>query len=515
MKKLLCIILIFIISVGAFGCKTEPSETGKERERIYMPQLSALEFEFDEDLNKPVFTMSGEKFLPYIKAISVSEPALNEAVNQGYNIVYVSFNHDILNVNGKENLRKFFDAAKNKGIGVICEFSYGDIALNYCVQNPETNMHYSDGRIVEHYPDFLNEKLRAEYIRRYVELAEFVSQFKNAPVIAICIGAYDGYHIPEVETHVDFTVPEHTEANMTWLPYGEHVRVAFIEYLREKGVTEEELGVISLSDIELPDKQADCGYKMWSLWLSFRSEYYVEGFIRELVIEVRENSGLPVTMTLDLCPWRFTDWGTSVYNYADIFDFVIAFYYNINIAEDTIRKYFSLINSVFNANGVPIISLLEFSSYMGTSPCGGDDYAMKSAPYVSGFMFGYGGNVGMGEEREVPFYNTIKQYGNISSLPVLPKAKIAVYLSKFDSYIFDKDWGTWDISFVMRKTDYDVIYDHEKLDQEYKIVFIPDDQPNLEKMIADNSESFDAVELFFESQGQTAKNACDRLKELI
>lgn len=407
MQKIVCFKLLLISTITFF--LTTPS-IAKEY------KLSFTKTSF----NKHCFKLNNKNILPVILTQNVfltSRKNIIKAKMDGFNILYLPIDSTYINT-FENKIKSLLKDCIDENIPVIIEISL----LSYwgwLPKNKDCNMKFSNGDYVHYYPDFKNPKAKDEYLIRVSHILEFFRPYFYRPIVAISIGPYDFYHVPEVEEHLLFKTPFHTKQNQTYLPFGEYVLADFKNYLKEKGanpvrdhvlkgeafsngVNLEEIGFKNFNEVYLPESLDDArNEKHWNIWMEYRKFGYTLNWTKEVVEYIKEYvTGIPITMTLDVTAlmYRADDWATpDIEYYYEIFDFLIIYYYK----EDFANQLKKILNR--KKLKIPLISLLEFSSDIG-GEINAKNYIEHSLPYVSGFHF-----MDRGMKRYKDFVNRIKE----------------------------------------------------------------------------------------------------------
>lgn len=425
---------------------------------------------------KLAFRLNDYIFVPIIRSWNIDET--EKLVQQedkfrkdGFNIIYAALDYPWI-FSKSQTIRKFLKTCDQLNIPVIVELQEWDYWRNWLKEHKKCNMKMCPffGEYVQTYPDFANPETKQEHLRRFKAILEFLKPYYHKPVIAISIGAYDYYLIPDGVVHRDFIVPLHTQINQTWLPYGEYVLSDFKAYLEIHGFLLEDLGFSEWEEIYLPhDLDHAKNQNHWISWMQYRRKSYTLGWIRSTVDLVKRISTLPVTMTLDLRSSDWEIWGTPALEIDESLDFVVAYYYNVGPPEfGIIPQKLERVVKDYDRSNTPLISLMEFSS-TGTPA---EDYILQSSPYVSGFAILFHG----GECRYNGFVETIKKVKEKNLWKAKEKkAYFAIFLSIEDIYV---DEGVSQILY-RQGISYDVIYNINDICN-YKVIYIPAGQPILE-----------------------------------
>lgn len=433
---------------------------------------------------KMLFTLDERPFFPVVASIPLPEAgafarADAEALrDQGFNMLYTAIDYPWLS-SRQEAIDGFLRACVEAGLPVIVELQEWDYWHRWLREHPSANMVMSNGDPVMTCADFANPDAKAEHLRRYQEMATYVAAYGGQPVVALSIGAYDYYHIPDGETHADFSVPPHSTFPQTWLPYSAHATSAYLAFLKEKGFTPEDVGFESWDAVAPPtDFDATRTPLHWATWMWFRKEGYVLPWVAETAQVVRDASALPVTATLDVRPVVWDDWATSGEQWAEIFDFIIVYYYGM-VDGSEVAERLRLLSHTYTAGNAPMINLLEFSSTLGVfMPA--DLYLQASIPFVSGVQFGFDGTAPRHQGRLHDFLRIARELestGRWQDSP--PPARVAIMVSSQDPYVYasyEVAAGALDQAGVA----YHVVYDLNDL-MGYALVYIPPNQPLLRR----------------------------------
>lgn len=253
--------------------------------------------------------------------------------------------------------------------------------------HPKANMKLFTGQyLTGTYPDFANAMAWHEHLRRFQAIVQALHPFFHRPIVAISLGAYDAYHIPDDESHAsDWSTPPHSTFPQTWLPYNADVLPSYRHYLQSHGYTPAMLGLPTWQALKLPTQSNPTNRLVWDSWMDYRAYAYVGAWLQQTAQAVRRWSGLPVTVTLDIRPnGGWWEWGTPGLVEDRWFDFMIVYYYGLDSPlRASIESRLALISHIYNEQGTPLISLLEFSS----SPTPGDLYITDSFPWIAGVAY--------------------------------------------------------------------------------------------------------------------------------
>jgi hypothetical protein len=345
---------------------TEPKLKGLLGLREY-----CLGFERNTHTGKMAFSLNGQPFLPvmYIASFGQVNPAFFDFIKRrNCNVLVLQM--DAADV-GSEALKTALNLCITNKVPVIVEINEWEY-WGYLKSHLDLNMVMLNGKHVEYYPDFANPQAKEAHLARFKKAAQYLKAFAHSPVIAISVGAYDAFHLPDGEVHNDFIVPKHPKPDGTFLPYGLWVQKQFAEYLNRGEGT-----------IVLPDSEQTSGSAArWNQWILFRRSL-VKSWVKDTLGVVRKETGLPCSLTFDLNFSGQERYATPPFGWTDLMDFVIVYYYGRE-PSDYIPFLLRTVYKEFNDAGKPIVTLLEFSS--AGKKTSGEDYARYSAPFVSGFI---------------------------------------------------------------------------------------------------------------------------------
>jgi hypothetical protein len=434
--------------------------------------------------DKVLFTLRGRPVFPIIASIPLpaaetfDRPDAEALKQEGFNMIFAPVDHPDI-VNRRQDIEHFLQVASAVGLPVVLELQEWDYWRNWLREFPEANMLMSNGERVTTYADFANPEARSEHLRRYREMASFIAPYRGRPVVALSIGAYDYYHIPDWETHADFWVPQHGIFPQTWLPYGSWATSAYVRFLNENDFTPQDVGFESWDTVIPPtDAETTRTSLHWSTWMWFRKDGYVMPWLAETARVVRAESNLPVTVSLGVVPGMWDSWATPGERWAQVFDFILVFYYGTN-EDREIAEWLRLLSHTYTTQGVPMISYLGFDSTLSIF-IPARQYLEVSIPYVSGVQFGFDGFVPLHQERRPEFLRVaqeLKTSGRWRIGP--PPARVAILLSSRDPYVscsYEVAAKVLDEAGVA----YDVSYSSSGLD-DYLLVYIPSNQPLLQR----------------------------------
>lgn len=334
----------------------------------------------DVESSKPIFRLNGAPFYPLIYAeqfSSLSPAAIATIVKQGFNALQVGIDTEDT---ASSSFKELMAACTAAHLPVFLELNDWRIREEL-IERPELNMVMSNGERVKYFPDFANPETRREHIRRFAPAARRTRPYLGRPIIAISVGAYDAFHLPDAEVHVDFVVPPHTKHGQTQLPYGKHAEVAFRRFVAERSSKDDGLEKLPA----MPTARAEASNDQeWRLWLQFRRQL-VADWLRATVRAVRQQAAVPIGVSYDLNFAERERFATPPAAWRGILDFVSVYCYGRTEDARYIPRLMRTVRREFRDEGVPMIGFLEFSSGLAGKALG-DAYAKECAPFVSGLM---------------------------------------------------------------------------------------------------------------------------------
>jgi hypothetical protein len=429
--------------------------------------------------DKMLFTLNGEPFFPVIASVSVSasfgQGDVEALQSQGFNVIYTAVDAAWLEPRGAE-IQHFLNTCADANMPVIVELGEWDYWRNWLHQHQDANMIMSNGAPVLTFPDYANPAAKDEHLRRFRELSTYLAAYRNHPVIALSIGAYDYYHLPDGETHADFTVPQHATFPQTWLPYGAWAQTGYVDFLKARGFTPSDVGFDSWDAVVPPSEWDNTKTPLhWSTWMWYRKDVYALSWLADTATTAREASGLPVSATLDVRPVGWDDWATDANGWADHLDFAFVYYYGMNSPQET-RERLQYFYRAYAAREVPMVTLLEFSSVLGASTSA-QDYLRASIPYVSGAQFGFSG-AARHEARRSDFLDTARDLAAHNSWQEAPPpADLGILIWTADSYLY-AGYEAAARAAEQAGVSFEAVSDLDALAR-YRLIYVPPNQPLL------------------------------------
>lgn len=340
-----------------------------------------LTIEHEANASKPRFALNGKSFYPLIYAENFSNlsPEQIRSVRQrGFNSLQIGIDTEDT---ASEVFSKFMEACAAEQLPVFLELNDWQIR-QVLIERPTLNMVMAGGERVEYFPDYANPATKREHLRRFSRASKRLHPYLGRPIIAISVGAYDAYHLPDSEVHADFVVPAHSKKGQTHLPYGRYAEAAFRKY---SAVSTPSSQTRDAPQKCLPTVRAEAeSDEVWREWLNFRRTL-VADWLRNTVRAVRNRSNVPIGVSYDLNFAGREQFATPPAAWREILDFVAVYCYGRQKDAGYISSFMQIVRREFNDDGVPMIGFLEFSSGLAGN-ARGDGYAAHCAPFVSGLM---------------------------------------------------------------------------------------------------------------------------------
>jgi hypothetical protein len=447
---------------------------------------------------KPLFSINGKPFIPVILHIGVSNLPDRETagkyIRDGFNMMLVELHRRQA---GEESVINFINMCRDTAIPLILELHPSSF-WRWLDEHEENNMWFSPDYPYNYYsgtgnnkiktrqthirsfPDYSNPETKREYHRQLKETLEALSPYFKDPIVAIDIGAYDHFHIPEGEWHPEWVCeaewPEGVQFR-TWLPYGPHVEKDYREWLADhKDDFDVEINGSTAPPLSLEKAQ---NYEHWRSWIIFR-RYNVRKWIEDTYRVVKENSGLPVGMTFDL-NWSLDEkFGSPATDAVEVLDFLMIYQY---IVEETDNAPFWFVVNQFEME-VRIKTMAGLfrkynkpaTSFLVTDETPADQFIDQTAPYLSGMHLKWS-RLRLGEtDTEDDIYSRFvrglqKVKENNKMLASVPHPGSAIYMNPAEIYLWGEAYQIGKYLFL-QKEDYDVIYDITEA-EEYSKIYIP------------------------------------------
>jgi hypothetical protein len=332
---------------------------------------------------KPLFELNGRPFFPLVYSehySRVTSELLTTLRGKGFNTIQVAIDGEDTQL---DEFRSVIAQCANAQLPVILEINEWKF-WQFLASEPGLDMVMSDGVPVKHFPDYTSPDTRREHLARYARAADDIRPFVGRPIVAVSVGAYDAYHLPDGEVHDDFVVPAHTEKYQTRLPYGKHAVAAFRGHLAAS-CTDPAKFETDYDPSTLPSTPANArSNEHWRDWILFRRNL-VTSWLGDTADTVRKRTGLPIGVSFDLNFARHEKYATPPFAWSHVLDFVSVYCYGRLPDAGYVSGLMRTVWHEYSDTGVPMIGFLEFSSGLaGKTP--GDAYARECAPFVSGLM---------------------------------------------------------------------------------------------------------------------------------
>lgn len=457
-----------------------PAQSAVAMELTNKMELSIGKFKNE----KPYFQLNHQPFLPMITYCSLDVEEMNNYQHLGFNTLYVAIDYPWTQSSTEVNrIKLFLNSAAELNIPIIIELQEWDYWKSWLKQHRDCNMVLSNGNFVDTYPDYANPKAKAEHLRRFKTMVEFLAPYFNRPIIAFSLGAYDAYHVPDGEIHIDFVTPPLNKLEQTFLPFGKYSLSAYKRYLQKNRITPKEIGFDSATEIYLPTGRENAqNVRHWTSWIQYRRNYTYT-WLKETAKLVRKLSHLPVTVTYDLKFALAERWGTPFLEEADLFDFLMIYYYetaNLNL----IPQRYKAISEYYLNKKIPFIDMFD-------APPPNDDvntWISLVTPFVSGYLFlpapEIRREIATGKDFYRFFLNAVESERSTSVWKERsPQGDLAILLSREDIYVTDRLYEILRAP-IFLNISYDIVYDLDLTQSSdwltrYKAIYIPRNQPVL------------------------------------
>ena len=512
------LLVIVILSFTHCGDKTRKQSSGPAEKQ---PAVVDFIFNSGEDIpsrlfiqedtplpeRKPLFAINGKAFVPVIMHVLVrtlpDKEGMGQYLQEGYNVFCLEMNYSQI---GNQDVVDFIERCREEAIPVIVELHPGGLH-QWLVENEQCNMWFSpeypsDATVtrytrpgtreyettryesrpthINYFPDYANPETWNEYKRQLSETLEFLRPYFRDPVVSFSLGAYDHFHIPEAETHSDWTCFSEYPIDVrhqTWLPYGPFVEKEYADWINEH---QEQFDLEIIDQISPPiSLERAGGFEHWRSWIIYR-RYYVRRWIEKTYNLVRVISALPVTMTYDV-NWSGRDkFGSPATDVADILDYVVTYLYRTDSTTDAeIALRMKGLDHLFRTSGIPVISLFEFTSQVTNVPVSAMEYVRQNAPYVSGIQFQIHTTF-KGEELKENLNRGFMEGTDLVVRENLLLASInvpgtAIFLNPEEIFLWEKGYEIGK-ELMERNEDYDIIYDIEQA-EDYTKIYVPFTEP--------------------------------------
>jgi hypothetical protein len=494
--------LILFISVIIVVCFTQCKNCGGEHssgQEEKSPPVVDFKFDSGEDVptrlfiqkdtplpeHKPLFSINGKPFVPVIMHIVSNnlpdENDIQKLIQQGYNTLCLVLNYSEI---GEMNLIHFIERCKERAIPLIIELRPNGLH-DWLKVHKEGNMWFSPkypsgATHIHYFPDYANPETWAEYQRQLKETLDFLKPYIHDPIISFSLGAYDHFHIPEGETHVDFTCSSEYPVDVkhqTWLPYGPFVEKEYLAWMNDH---RNQFDLATTDELTPPiNFEQAAGFEHWRSWIIYRRDY-VRKWIEKTYNLVKEISMLPITMTYDVNFSIRDKFGSPPTDLADILDYVVIYLY---LSDSTTNKEVALrmkgLDHLFRTNEIPMISLFEFTSQITNVPISAMEYLRQTAPYVSGMQYQIYSSFKGNELKDNLNRDFLKGIKDIAMENVLLASttvpSTAIYLNPKEIFLWESGYHIGK-ELLEIDEDYDIIYTLDQM-KNYKKIYIPFTKP--------------------------------------
>jgi hypothetical protein len=472
-------LLIIISLCGGFLIGQTQAQTGVAPQAM---TLGTVGFQFsmkNNEFGKPSFLLDGKPFFPIVNWINsaVTVGDLQQFKLNGFNMLIM--NADYVKI-GTPHFAELMSVCSKLQLPVVLDYSPAEF-FNLLNSQPGLGMKLPDGTPVQ-YPDFANPGVRDACRKRMKSLRTALAPFLHNPIVAISpFDSYDACHIPDGEVHYAFTVPPHPSGLQT-LPFGEFALNQYRDYLQNRrGLSPASVGFTRWEEAFLPRNREEARNELhWRSWILYR-RYYMTDFLQWISDLARQETGLPVALTLDVNFSISENWGTPSFEYAKPADFLIVYYYQLGLEPRArIQRLMEWVYTHCALQGKPMIGLLEVTSALDP-PTSAEDYLRGSFPFVSGFalMDSVAGYQKV-ESRYTAFTQAATRMKDDLLTVRPPKATLALLMGTRDIYLNET------ISPMLQYLgiEYDIVYDvdllsHPALLDRYKVLYLPRGQPQL------------------------------------
>jgi hypothetical protein len=449
---------------------------------------------------KPLFSINGKPFIPVIIHQGDSnlpdQETAGKYIQDGFNVILVELMYEHI---GDKAVISFIEMCRNNSIPLIIELHPGSF-WRWLDEHEENNMwfspdypyHYYTGKKnqkimtrqthIKSFPDYSNPETKAEYHRQLKETVRCLSPYFKDPIIALSIGAYDHFHIPEGERHPEWDCEAEWPKGVqfqTWLPYGPYVEKDYRKWLKEH---KDEFD-FEITDSTSPPLCLDqaANFEHWRSWIIFR-RYNVRKWIKDTYKVVKENSGLPVGMTFDL-NWSLDEkFASPSMDAVDILDFLMIYQYILE-EKDGVPFWFVTNQFEIQVRTKTIAGLLRkynkpATSFLVTDETPADMFIEQTAPYFSGMQLKWS-RLRLGDkytDNEDDVYSRfieglLKVKKNNKMLASVPLPGSAIYMNPEEIFLWGEGYQIGKYLFLQNEN-YDVVYDIDEAGQ-YSKIYIP------------------------------------------
>ncbi len=264
-----------------------------------------------------------------------------EAFSNGVNSVYLPWYSNNRNV-----FKILCCTAAENGLGVIAEYNPSWWDQSWVSNNPALAMMFSPTHslyasksdyptnYVQWFPDYLNTNLIALLRQDMTNALNDILPFYHQPIIAISLGAYDYWHIPDGELHSpQFNAGPYPhalgEGNQLWLPFNPTVLADYKKWLQPNGYSIDSIGFTNLQDVFLPNDTISSARNAahWESFVRYRRSI-VTNCLSVIVSDIRSQTDLPLGITWDLNFLLQEDYAPNTPGICQLVDLLFCYFYN-------------------------------------------------------------------------------------------------------------------------------------------------------------------------------------------
>ena len=235
------------------------------------------------------------------------------ALSNGVNCIYLPWYS-----NSRDVFKILCCTAAENGLGVIAEYNPSWWNQNWVSNNPALAMEFSPSHslyspastyptnYVQWFPDYLNPNFIAMLQTEVTNALSDILPFYHHPIVAISLGAYDYWHIPDGELHPpEFNAGPYPhplgEGKQLWLPFNSTILADYKNWLLSSGYTLSAIGFTNLQDVFLPEDAVYSARNLthWESFVRYRRSV-VTNCLSSIISEIKSQTDLPLGITWDL-----------------------------------------------------------------------------------------------------------------------------------------------------------------------------------------------------------------------
>ncbi|HEX4119958.1 MAG TPA: hypothetical protein VH619_04960 [Verrucomicrobiae bacterium] len=264
-----------------------------------------------------------------------------EALSNDVNCVYLPWY-----VNSQDIFQILCCTAAENGLGVIAEYNPSFWEENWISNNPSLAMAFSPSHslyasstdyptnYVQWFPDYLNSDFMTLLKQDVRTALDDILPFYHRPVIAISLGAYDYWHVPDGELHPpEFNAGPYPhplgEGHQLWLPYNSTVLAGYKSWLQSNDYSLNSIGFTNWEDVFLPDDNITSARTTthWESFVRYRRSI-VTNCIASLVSCIKSETDLPLGITWDLDFSLQEDYAPDTAGICKLVNLLFCYFYN-------------------------------------------------------------------------------------------------------------------------------------------------------------------------------------------